>query len=66
MRTMEIFRQCGVEDTVRAAGLPLERTGYMIWAETLAGRENRAAGRAALARGWTGIERGAPLPLRAG
>lgn len=39
MRTMEIFRQCGVEDAVRAAGLPLERTGFMIWAETLAGRE---------------------------
>ena len=39
MRTMEIFRQCGVEDDVRAAGLPLERTGFMIWAESLAGRE---------------------------
>jgi 2-polyprenyl-6-methoxyphenol hydroxylase-like FAD-dependent oxidoreductase len=39
MRTMEIFRECGVEDAVRAAGLPLDRTGFMIWAETLAGRE---------------------------
>ena len=39
MRTMEIFRQCGVEDTVRAAGLPIERTGFLIWAESLAGRE---------------------------
>jgi 2-polyprenyl-6-methoxyphenol hydroxylase-like FAD-dependent oxidoreductase len=39
MRTMEIFRQCGVEDTVRAAGLPIERTGLLIWAESLAGRE---------------------------
>src|SRR5688572_14953275 len=39
MRTMEIFRQCGVEDAVRAAGLPIERTKFLIWAETLAGRE---------------------------
>lgn len=39
MRTMEVFRQCGVEDAVRAAGLPIERTGFLIWAESLAGRE---------------------------
>ncbi len=39
MRTMEIFRQCGVEDAVRAAGLPIERTKFLIWAESLAGRE---------------------------
>jgi putative polyketide hydroxylase len=39
MRTMEIFRQCGVEDDVRAAGLPIERTKFLIWAESLAGRE---------------------------
>ncbi len=39
MRTMEVFRQCGVEDTVRAAGLAIERTVYLIWAESLAGRE---------------------------
>jgi 2-polyprenyl-6-methoxyphenol hydroxylase-like FAD-dependent oxidoreductase len=39
MRTMEVFRQCGVEDDVRAAGLALERTVYLIWAESLAGRE---------------------------
>src|SRR5215813_5928513 len=39
MRTMEIFRQCGVEAAVRAAGLPIERTRFLIWAETLAGRE---------------------------
>jgi 2-polyprenyl-6-methoxyphenol hydroxylase-like FAD-dependent oxidoreductase len=39
MRTMEIFRQLGVEDAVRAKGLPLERTGFLIWAESLAGRE---------------------------
>ncbi len=39
MRTMEIFRQCGVEDDIRAAGLPIERTRFLIWAESLAGRE---------------------------
>jgi putative polyketide hydroxylase len=39
MRTMEIFRQLGVEDDVRAAGLPIERTKFLIWAESLAGRE---------------------------
>lgn len=39
MRTMEIFRQCGVEDGVRAAGIPLGRIRYLIWAESLAGRE---------------------------
>lgn len=39
MRTMEVFRQCGVEDAVRAAGLAIERTVYVIWAESLAGRE---------------------------
>ena len=39
MRTMEIFRQCGVEDDVRAAGLAIERTKFLIWAESLAGRE---------------------------
>jgi len=39
MRTMEVFRQCGVEDAVRAAGIPLGRVRYLIWAESLAGRE---------------------------
>jgi 2-polyprenyl-6-methoxyphenol hydroxylase-like FAD-dependent oxidoreductase len=39
MRTMEVFRQCGVEDAVRAAGLALERTVFLIFAESLAGRE---------------------------
>jgi 2-polyprenyl-6-methoxyphenol hydroxylase-like FAD-dependent oxidoreductase len=39
MRTMEIFRQCGLEDDVRAAGLAIERTKFLIWAESLAGRE---------------------------
>jgi 2-polyprenyl-6-methoxyphenol hydroxylase-like FAD-dependent oxidoreductase len=39
MRTMEVLRQCGMEDAVRAAGLSPERTGYIIWTESLAGRE---------------------------
>jgi 2-polyprenyl-6-methoxyphenol hydroxylase-like FAD-dependent oxidoreductase len=38
-RTMEIFRQQGVEAEVRAAGLPPERTGLIVWAHTLAGDE---------------------------
>jgi 2-polyprenyl-6-methoxyphenol hydroxylase-like FAD-dependent oxidoreductase len=39
MRTMEVFRQCGVEEAVRAAGLAFERTVFLIFAESLAGRE---------------------------
>jgi len=39
MRTMEVFRQCGIEEAVRAAGLSPERTGFIIWTESLAGRE---------------------------
>jgi 2-polyprenyl-6-methoxyphenol hydroxylase-like FAD-dependent oxidoreductase len=38
-RTMEIFRQCGVEDDVRAAGLTQGPVRFIIWAESLAGRE---------------------------
>ena len=38
-RTMEIFRQCGVEAAIRSAGLPLDHTGMIIWAKTLAGEE---------------------------
>ncbi|HTO10894.1 MAG TPA: FAD-dependent monooxygenase [Candidatus Binatia bacterium] len=38
-RTMEIFRQCGVEDAVRAAGLPPERARFIVWARSLAGEE---------------------------
>jgi putative polyketide hydroxylase len=39
IRTMEIFRQCGVEDDVRAAGLPQDKVQFIIWAESLTGRE---------------------------
>jgi len=38
-RTMEIFHQQGVEADVRKAGLPPSRTGFIVWAHTLAGRE---------------------------
>src|SRR6516162_2767675 len=48
-RTMEVFRQCGIEAAVRAAGLAEGRLGLIVWAETLAGREieRRVPGRAA-------------------
>ena len=38
-RTMEIYRQCGVEAAVRAAGLPPHYTGLVVWARSLAGEE---------------------------
>src|SRR2546426_751390 len=39
IRTMEIFRQCGVEDAVRAAGLAQDKVRFIIWAQSLAGDE---------------------------
>jgi 2-polyprenyl-6-methoxyphenol hydroxylase-like FAD-dependent oxidoreductase len=47
-RTMEIFRQSGVEQAVRDAGLAPERTGLIVWTRTLAGEEieRRVPGRA--------------------
>lgn len=51
-RTMEIFRDLGIEDRVRAAAMPESLMGQVIWAETLAGRE------IARRRGWgAGAER---------
>jgi 2-polyprenyl-6-methoxyphenol hydroxylase-like FAD-dependent oxidoreductase len=38
-RTMEMYRQHGVEAAIRAAGLPVERTGLIVWTESLAGAE---------------------------
>ncbi len=38
-RTMELFRQCGIEAAVRDAGLSQTGTGLIVWTETLAGRE---------------------------
>jgi len=47
-RTMELFRQCGIEAAVRAAGLAEGGTGLIVWTETLTGREieRRVPGRA--------------------
>ena len=67
VRTMEIFRQCGVEAAVRAAGLAaravaLHHLGRARWpARSSSGACRRARG----ARGPPG-EPGAPLPLRPG
>jgi putative polyketide hydroxylase len=47
-RTMEMYRQCGVEQAIRDAGLATERTGLIVWTRTLAGDEieRRVPGRA--------------------
>jgi 2-polyprenyl-6-methoxyphenol hydroxylase-like FAD-dependent oxidoreductase len=47
-RTMEVFRQCGIDQAVRDAGLAEGGTGLIVWTETLAGREieRRVPGRA--------------------
>lgn len=43
-RTMEMYRQMGVEADIRAAGMPARFGGMIIWAESLAGKEiNRLA-----------------------
>ena len=38
-RTMEIYRQSGVEAAIRAAGLAHERSRFIIWSRSLAGEE---------------------------
>jgi 2-polyprenyl-6-methoxyphenol hydroxylase-like FAD-dependent oxidoreductase len=38
-RTMEVFHQQGIEDEVRAAGLPPSKVGFIVWTKTLAGEE---------------------------
>lgn len=47
-RTMEVFRQCGIDGAVRDAGLAEGGTGLIVWTETLAGKEieRRVPGRA--------------------
>jgi putative polyketide hydroxylase len=47
-RTMEIFRQYGIDAAVRDAGLAEGGTGLIVWTETLAGKEieRRVPGRA--------------------
>src|ERR1700744_1612544 len=50
-RTMEMFRQCGIDSAVRAAGLADGGTGLIVWTETLAGRESeRGVPRGAIAK----------------
>src|SRR5438067_1074902 len=46
-RTMEIYHQAGVEPAIRDAGLPSERTGFVVWTRSLAGEEleRRVSGR---------------------
>ena len=45
---MEMYRQCGVDQEIRDAGLPVERTGLIVWTTSLAGEEieRRVPGRA--------------------
>ena len=38
-RTMEMNRPLGIEQAIRDAGLSTERTGFIVWTESLAGRE---------------------------
>jgi 2-polyprenyl-6-methoxyphenol hydroxylase-like FAD-dependent oxidoreductase len=45
-RTFELFRQWGVEDKVRAGGLPMDKSRFTVWATSLTGYE---LGRLALA-----------------
>jgi putative polyketide hydroxylase len=47
-RTMEVFRQSGIDAAVRAAGLAEGGTGLIVWTETLSGNEieRRVPGRA--------------------
>jgi putative polyketide hydroxylase len=47
-RTMEVFRQCGIDAAVRDAGLQEGRLVSIVWTETLAGKEieRRVPGRA--------------------
>jgi putative polyketide hydroxylase len=47
-RTMEVFRQCGIDGAIRDAGLAEGGTGLTVWTETLAGKEieRRVPGRA--------------------
>lgn len=38
-RTMEMYRQMGIEDDIRAAGMPARYGKMILWAESLAGKE---------------------------
>jgi 2-polyprenyl-6-methoxyphenol hydroxylase-like FAD-dependent oxidoreductase len=47
-RTMEMYRQAGVEQAIRDAGLPPDRARFIVWTRSLAGEEldRRIPGRA--------------------
>jgi len=45
-RTMEMYRQIGIEQAIRDAGLAPERTGLIVWTESLAGARSSAGCRA--------------------
>ena len=47
-RTMEVYRQCGIDAAIREAGLQEGRMGLIVWTESLAGTEieRRVPGRA--------------------
>ena len=38
-RTMEMYRQIGLEDDIRAVAMPARFSGMVLWAESLAGKE---------------------------
>src|SRR5436190_610138 len=38
-RSLEMYRQCGVEAAIRGAGLGPEHTSLIVWTRTLAGAE---------------------------
>jgi putative polyketide hydroxylase len=38
-RTMEMYRQLGIEADIRAAGLPPDKARFIVWTRTLAGEE---------------------------
>jgi len=43
---MEMYRQIGIEQAIRDAGLAPERTGLIVWTESLAGARSSAGCRA--------------------
>jgi putative polyketide hydroxylase len=55
---MEIFRQCGVEAAVRAAGLAPGRSGFIVWTRSLAGEELE---RRIPARSWAEAQQISPV-----
>ena len=65
-RSMEMYRQCGVEAAIRQAGLPPERAGFIVWARTLAGEEIERRVPVAFRCAERGRQSRAQLPVRPG